>query len=380
MLLLATSVGAAALALGPDRLMPSGGGAAPLTPLGAVYWRQEQLWKVAALAALWAGACALVVAGRLGKGPGPVAGKLAPGAVLGALALDLLVFGARYNPVLPPDVLRRPPAALAFLQAQGPDDRVIGLAEALLPNAGTLFGISDLRVYEPVAHRRFLPFFERLDPVLESDIRSRFYLFVWQPNVDLLSLAGVRWVLASRWDERVAPAATLGAAGLVERYTDAGVAIWENPRARPRAYLADAVVAVPDEASALAALGPAGASSRTAVVEVGSEGPAPTAGRGQVTWEAGAGWMRLGVTAPEGGLLVVNDALYPGWEARVDGTPAGLLPTNYLFMGVALAPGDHEITLDYRPPAVLIGAALSAVVALALGVVSLVRVRRFRSR
>ena len=40
-------------------------------------------------------------------------------------------------------------------------------------------------------------FFEVLDPNIRDDVRARFYLFVDRPQVDLLSLAGVRWVLAA---------------------------------------------------------------------------------------------------------------------------------------------------------------------------------------
>ena len=34
-----------------------------------------------------------------------------------------------------------------------------------------------------VAERRVLSFFEQVDPFLRTDIRSRFYLFVWNPNI-----------------------------------------------------------------------------------------------------------------------------------------------------------------------------------------------------
>jgi hypothetical protein len=197
-LLLLVAVVMAGLALFPGVLAPTVGDAAPLTPLDAARWRQDQLWKSAVLAGVWGCGLALLAAGRLKGRAGGAASTLASIAVLGTLAADLMLFGARYNPVLPPDVLRKVPPALGFIQGQSADDRVIGLGEALLPNAATLFGIADFRVYEPIAHRRFLPFFERLDPFLEHDIRSRFYLFVWNPNLDLLRVAGVRWILASR--------------------------------------------------------------------------------------------------------------------------------------------------------------------------------------
>src|SRR5205823_9795772 len=128
------------------------------------------------------------------------------------------------------------PGAIAFLQQEDPNGRVIGLGEALLPNTSILVGLNDLRVYEPVAERRLFGFFELVDGLLRTDIRSRFYLFVWDPNVELLRIAGVRWVLVPLADHRVVPESALANAGLVRRYADAVTAVWEIPEARPRAY------------------------------------------------------------------------------------------------------------------------------------------------
>ena len=155
------------------------------------------------------------------------------------LGFDLLLFGHAYNPVVSAETLRRVPDAVAFVLDRDPEGRVIGLGEALLPNTSMLFGLNDLRVYEPVADQRVLSFFERIDPALKSDIRSRFYLFLWHPDVDMLSLAGVRWIIVPVVDARVASQPALADAGLVMRYRDGNAAVWENPRARPRAYVSE---------------------------------------------------------------------------------------------------------------------------------------------
>ena len=281
----ALTVGAVALALSPNLLAPSMDGAAPLTPLGAAMVRQQELWKAAGIAGAWAIVFIFVAFGRRAA-PARWAGA---GLVVAVLALDLLLFGGRYNPIVPPETLRRVPDAVAFVRDRDPGGRVIGLGEALLPNTAMLFGLNDLRVYEPVADRRVLSYFERIDPTLGSDIRSRFYLFVWHPDVPMLSLAGVRWVLSPVVDARVAPEHTLADAGLVMRYRDGIAAVWENPFARPRAYLSDSWEEVVDARPALAAVarssGPQGGSSVVEQLMGGSGAPRPgdEQGRGEST-------------------------------------------------------------------------------------------------
>jgi uncharacterized membrane protein YfhO len=65
-------------------------------------------------------------------------------------------------------------------------------------------------------------------------------------------------------------------------------------------------------------------------------------------------------------VLVINDARYPGWTARIDGHAADLLPANYLFMAVPLTPGTRHVVLEYQPPLLTLGAGLSLASLLAL--------------
>lgn len=48
-----------------------------------------------------------------------------------------------------------------------------------------------------------------------------------------------------------------------------------------------------------------------------------------------------------------------GWSAKVDGTQAPTFRTNYGFIGVALQPGSHKVSIAYRPLGTDIGFAIS---------------------
>jgi membrane protein YfhO len=87
---------------------------------------------------------------------------------------------------------------------------------------------------------------------------------------------------------------------------------------------------------------------------------APGQGGGEVVVEVDEP-ERLGVRvrSPSRGYLVVTDAHAPGWRAEIDGARAPILKANGLFRAVALAPGDHEVRMTYRPPGLAAGACLS---------------------
>lgn len=193
-------------------------------------------------------------------------------------------------------------------------------------------------------------------------------------NRALLDLMGVRFLVIAegREGEQIDPAV---AAELRPLRRDGGIALYENPRALPRAFVAETVRVVGDEDALLARM--AGADLRReafveeAVALPPAGAPAP-GGAAQVAITAyGAGAVSLEVDAPRPGLLVLTDQDYPGWRASVDGAPAPIHRADYLFRGIPIAAGRHRVELVYRPASLAVGAAGSAVALLAIAALAL---------
>lgn len=72
------------------------------------------------------------------------------------------------------------------------------------------------------------------------------------------------------------------------------------------------------------------------------------------------------------GILVLADAYFPGWEARVDGQPARVFPVDVLFRGVEVPEGAKEVVFTYTPPLFKAGMAVSGVSLLAVTISALV--------
>ncbi len=61
------------------------------------------------------------------------------------------------------------------------------------------------------------------------------------------------------------------------------------------------------------------------------------------------GYIRLSVSAPTACILRVAEKYDPAWRAWVDDAAAPVRRVDYLFQGVLVAPGLHEVVLRYAP-------------------------------
>jgi hypothetical protein len=109
-----------------------------------------------------------------------------------------------------------------------------------------------------------------------------------------------------------------------------------------------------------------------------SEPPPPPAGTPAPPVPASATFVEDGLHrvviragTPADGYLALSDTYNTDWHVDVDGRPAPMMRVNGLFRGVHLARGEHVVTFTYRPANFYIGAAISAVTALALALACL---------
>jgi hypothetical protein len=72
-----------------------------------------------------------------------------------------------------------------------------------------------------------------------------------------------------------------------------------------------------------------------------------------------------------GGFLVLSDAWFPGWKCYIDGAPAPIYRTNYLFRGVELPAQAHQVVFSFEPASVWWGERISIVAAVGVALVGL---------
>lgn len=123
------------------------------------------------------------------------------------------------------------------------------------------------------------------------------------------------------------------------------VKIYENQAPAPRAYIA----ALADCSTINSEL----ASNAAAALEI-------NAGNVNIS-EDTPEKMVLDAEVEAPGYLVIRDAYYPGWTARIDGVVSKITPIDKLFRAMPVLPGKHRIVLTYEPQSMHTGILLSII-------------------
>ena len=89
--------------------------------------------------------------------------------------------------------------------------------------------------------------------------------------------------------------------------------------------------------------------------------------------------VRIAAQLERPGLLMLTDSNYPGWKAYVDGVPAPILEADYLFRGVLLPAGSHEVEFRYRPASYFYGGLISLLSLFIAGIYAARESRQTRS-
>ncbi len=149
--------------------------------------------------------------------------------------------------------------------------------------------------------------------------------------------------------------------GLKVAFAEPGAIVYQRLDAPPRVRWASSSTVVPDSTRQLVALETNSVPADQVVL--GAPGPAASGQPAKVSVVTDEGGrISADVDAAGAGYLVVADALQEaGWSVEVDGKPAKLLPADHAMVAVAVPSGTHRVTLTYRAPGQVAGAALTGV-------------------
>ncbi len=315
--------------------------------------------------------------------------RVAIGVAIVLLAtFDMFHFVHGYNPMAPAAHARPPPTpAIAYLQRHRAQGRMVGVELAFAPDTATPFGLDDVRGYDPpFPTRRYFDLW----------LRANGEQAAWMPltigglspaAVQVTGVLGARFIVAEPGTRP--PAADDPALRPLRRvYAGPDATILVNPRATSRAFVARAIDAVPDAATADATLAESAFDPRRGVVVEGGQPAGASAslagargarGTAAIVRERDASVVER-ATLDRRGIVVLGDQLLPGWSVRVDGRPAAPVRVDAVLRGVVVDAGSHRIVWSYAVPGLAAGAAASALaLAALLGGILLVRARRGRA-
>jgi hypothetical protein len=267
------------------------------------------------------------------------------------------------------DIEKQPPRYVEFLRAHLHGGRILDAGRAgIYPEWGTVLGIPQVESLNVAQQPAYRTFFHRyigaskgLFLELGSSVKKPFQV---QPKA--LDLLAVRYIVSDgsmpKFD-----------AGLRSRYPRvfydrvAGISVYENKAAFPRAFLSPALapgtevrpqvpflrrITVSTDRALLAAARQAGIPA--AAVVPGSPGAA------KITRSRNAE-VRISVDAPRPSVLVLADADAPGWHATVDGNAQPVARVDQVMRGVIVPAGRSTVVFRYRSRPRDVGALLSLI-------------------
>ncbi|MCI0587431.1 MAG: YfhO family protein [Planctomycetes bacterium] len=264
---------------------------------------------------------------------------------LGAIALaavDLFSFAFGYNPEIEPAQNFPTTPAIEFLQRDRGLPRILAQPGVLPPNTHLAYGLASASGYDSVELERY----RALVSLLSSDPNGRFFLkeirYFDRPDSPLLDLLGVKYAILPE-KQGLDP-------GRWRLAYDGEVAIYENLRAMPRAFVAKDVVVVRSPDVALGFL----ASPAFDPITVVLEGPtdwqeADMAGSEVEVTSYEPSRVRLRARMSARGFVVLADAYHDGWRVRVDGEGQKVWIADHALRAVLVPEGAHEIEFAYEP-------------------------------
>ena len=126
--------------------------------------------------------------------------------------------------------------------------------------------------------------------------------------------------------------------------------VYRNPHALPRAWFVEDAEVLAWERQLDRLVEDGFDPRRTALIEQ-APGTTPTAGATVIAVSEPTPDERVvDVSAPSGGLLVVNERHHRGWHASIDGAPARVMRADHLLMALELPRGARQVRLWFASP------------------------------
>jgi hypothetical protein len=273
---------------------------------------------------------------------------------IGLIVFDLFSLGSGV------DVGRRDPtsgfqhaAALAFLKSDAGHDRLEVTTDVWhwwQPNTALLNELYDVwGLYNPLALADTRRYWEGI-----GERRGVRYNFL-----------GVKYIVAGKGG---APADAEPGAIVPVFDGDPEVNVYLNRAALPRLLFVGRAVAVDDHEEAWRAIGSSDfVPARAVILEdlaILEPETSPQASLALLAYELHRVHVEVETDVP--GYLVLSDAYYPGWQAKLDGQPTPLYRANFAFRAVRVPAGKHLVSFEFRPRIWLIGLGLSGLTAVGL--------------
>ncbi len=237
----------------------------------------------------------------------------------------------------------------------GPDARVLEISEDSPYNGGYVTRLQHVIGYDPLP----IETFDKLQNLANPH----------DPTNAVNTLIGVKYLLThTPYDKTNFQLIGIAEGGIYYKRTDPF----------PRAWIAKSVTVEPNDDAVRATINKDVEAVRdTAIVDSPMDCPTTSVGGTATISDFHPTNLTL-QTEGAGGVLVLSDQYYPGWQAAVDGQSVPITRAFTALRAVCVPAGAHTVTFTYRPLSLIIGVILTMCGWIVVGVIWLIGKRQAR--
>jgi hypothetical protein len=225
--------------------------------------------------------------------------------------------------------------------------RVVGLANLLIPNTASMYGLEDVRGYASLTYAPY-----KKTTALWCPNATRSYHDVTDLTLPFLSFLGVRHAVTPRTMEPPP--------GWRVVADDRETRLMQNEHAIPRVFIPGIIRFMNSDDTALEEMRQTTDFAAKAWIH-STDVPPQDVQNGAADLRVKRDWSRyeIDVDARSGAHVVIADVAWPGWRAHLDGRRVKIASANLAFLSIYVPSGRHHLRLAYLPDAFVRGRAIS---------------------
>lgn len=266
-------------------------------------------------------------------------------ALIAIVAFDLIRFGWKFTPFTPREYFFPQTQTIAFLKSQEKPFRVLSTDPKLLPpNVAVYYGIEDVSGYDPIVsndYEAFVSALSRGKPDISAPYGFNRIVETGNLNSPLVRLLNVRYVLTL--DDITDPR-------LTKVHEEGETRVYELKDSLPRVYLVNELVVDTSRENTMKTLyDPVFDPHTTAVVAQNLRIDATELSQDEFVHvvDYSSQSMKLVATVSRSRFLVIGNRRDPRWHVYMDEAEVPTVATNFLFFGIVVPVGTHNITVQY---------------------------------
>jgi hypothetical protein len=256
---------------------------------------------------------------------------------------DIFRFGWKFTPFTQANYFFPETKVISFLKSKPKPYRVVSIEDQVSPpNTLSYYGIETPEAYDPILPLRYEEFIAALNrnaPNITPPFGFNRIVTVRNIGSKLFPLLNASYILST---------SELNDTQVEKIFEDSFTKVYQYASPLPRVYFASHVRHASSKQDAITIMFSDSFEVTSSAVLEGSTKAPPDVAPGEnvvkITSYTGT-VIRAQSHNKSPGLLVILNSYYPSWHAYVDGKEVQLLRTNYIFQGILVPEGTHEIEL-----------------------------------